>query len=232
MKRRGWATVPERPHGYARYKLDGCRCYTCGWAVSEYTRRRLEAVANGRGPVDGDVLRVHLRSLAAAGMGYKRAADVAGVARSTVGRILYGRPDRGTPPTPRVRYAIARKLLAVRAVDHGPNKPIEASGTVRRIRALIAIGWTRTEIARGIGWSLANLGTMLHRGAEPWAGFVEVRTAAAVSALYDRLSMHPSTGPHSARARAEARSNGWPPPLAWDDDEIDDPAAAPTEVAA
>lgn len=224
--------MTERPHGYARYKLDGCRCYTCAWAVSEYTRRRAYEVAQGRGRVDGDLLRAHLRSLAAEGMGYKRVATVAGVASSTVGRILYGRGDRGTPPTPRVRYDIAQKLLAVQAANHGPNKPIEASGTVRRIRALIAIGWTRTEVAHGIGWTLSNLGTLLHRGAEPYAGFVEVRTAEAVAALYDRLSMRPSGGPYSARARAEARANGWPPPLAWDDDEIDDPAAVPAEVAA
>ena len=37
-----------RLHGYARYKLDACRCYECAWANSVYTERRTRLIAYGR----------------------------------------------------------------------------------------------------------------------------------------------------------------------------------------
>ncbi len=33
-----------RPHGYARYRLDGCHCYTCGWTVAHYNDAREHAM--------------------------------------------------------------------------------------------------------------------------------------------------------------------------------------------
>lgn len=48
--------------------------------------------------------------------------------------------------------------------------------------------------------------------------------AADIAKVYDELSM--TLGPSNiTRLRAEAK--GWPPPLAWDDDRIDDPAYNP-----
>ena len=49
-------------------------------------------------------------------------------------------------------------------------------------------------------------------------------TYQAVADLYDRLSMTP--GP-SQEARDRAKRKGWRPPLAWDDDSIEDPEAKP-----
>jgi hypothetical protein len=49
-------------------------------------------------------------------------------------------------------------------------------------------------------------------------------TAGQVARVYDELAMTP--GP-STRARDAAARRGWVPPLAWDDDEIDDPQARP-----
>lgn len=220
-------TTAERPHGYARYKLNRCRCYPCCYAVSEYNRRREQAIAAGTWRTDANPVRAHLRSLVAAGMGWKRIAKTAGVNTGTAGRILYGRHDRGTPPPATVRYDIAQKLLAVQ-LDLHPNSPIEATGTVRRIQALVAIGHTLTAIANELGWTLQNLSKMVHAGSTPYAARVEVRTAQAVAAVYDRWSMTVPTGWVAERARRHAANQGWPPPLAWDDDHVDDPMATPT----
>ncbi|MDG4798962.1 hypothetical protein [Micromonospora sp. WMMD980] len=217
-------TTAGRPHGYARYKLDGCRCYTCCFDVSEYNRRRDKAIAAGTWRSDTTPVRAHIRSLMAAGMGWKQVAKTADVNPSTVGRILYGRPDQGTPPPKTTRYDIAQKLLAVKLNLH-PNTPIDATGTIRRIRALAAIGHTLTAIAEGIGWTLQNLSHLAHSDAGPRGRHVEVRTAQAVAGLYDSWSMTVPTGWVCDRARRRAAELGWPPPLAWDDDQIDDPTA-------
>lgn len=201
-----------RPHGYARYRLEGCRCYVCAAAVSEYDRRRQMAITAGTWRVDAGLVREHLALLAAAGMGYKRVAKVAGVSRSTVRRILYG--NGGRPPPASTRHDIATKLLNT-GVDLGGSALVDATGTVRRIQALAAIGWTLTSTADALGWTLTNL-SALRRQTK-----VIRRTADAVAELYERRSGTP--GPSRA-ARVLAGRRGWVPPLAWNDIDTDETA--------
>jgi hypothetical protein len=47
-----------------------------------------------------------------------------------------------------------------------------------------------------------------------------------VRVVYDRMSMTPGT---SAYARNRAERQGWLPPLAWDDEMIEDPDYVPAE---
>lgn len=218
------APATERPHGYARYKLDRCRCYTCAWAVSEYNRNRKERIAAGTWRDDTGPVRVHVRSLMAAGMGYKRVAAKAGVNKSTLAWILYGCGSR--PATATTRHDIAQRLLTVE-LDIAPGTPVEATGTLRRVQALVALGHTLTSIAEAIGWTVQNFSFLIHEAAVPYTRRVEARTAAAVSKLYDRWSMTRPEGPAADRARARAARDGWAPPLAWDDDDLDDVLAVP-----
>lgn len=213
-------TTVERPHGYARYRLDGCHCNICGFAVSEYDRRREYAIRTGAWRVDGELVRAHLRSLMAAGVGRRRIAEAAGVNGSLLTRHLYGRNGRPAPAT--MRYDLAQKLLAV-TPDLAPPARVPGIGTARRIQALVAIGWPLPELAARLGWTLANLcdRAVCRRPC------VAVRNARLVADLYDRLSMTPPTGPQADRARVRARRRGWVPPLAWDDDTIDDLRATP-----
>lgn len=97
---------------------------------------------------------------------------------------------------------------------------VDATGTLRRLRALTAIGHGVHTIARELGIGPKVLGRVINRGqARVKAGF-----ARSVTALYTRWSEHP--GP-SVRARTHAAAKGWPPPIAWDADTISDPAAHP-----
>ncbi|MGI5245070.1 hypothetical protein [Dactylosporangium sp. CA-139066] len=219
-------TITERPHGYARYKLEGCRCYTCAFAVSEYRINRQKRITAGTWRHDAEPVRVHLRSLAAAGIGARRVAELSGVNRSVLRTLLRGRKERGTPPPKTTRYDIAERILAV-GLDHAPSAHVEASGTVRRAQALCAIGWTVSAVGEAIGWTAQNFCNLVSRGSQPYAAMVLARTAAAVAALYERESMRPVAGPAGDAARARAKSRGWLPPLAWDDDTIDDPDALP-----
>lgn len=95
---------------------------------------------------------------------------------------------------------------------------IDATGTRRRIRALMWMGWSQESIGRQLGvTSPAVRGWLRGRS-------VLRTTAGRVAELYDRLWCVP--GPN-VKAHHYAAARGWPSPLAWDDDEIDDPAARP-----
>jgi hypothetical protein len=113
-----------------------------------------------------------------------------------------------------------RQLLIL----HGPRL-IDAAGTHRRIQALSALGYTYDEIAHACGWpDRRNVSDVLTRST------VQGGTRDRVAAAYDQLSM---TVPPPSRARTVARNRaarlGWLPPLALDDDRIDDPTYRPTK---
>ncbi|MFC5268432.1 hypothetical protein ACFPJ1_40535 [Kribbella qitaiheensis] len=96
---------------------------------------------------------------------------------------------------------------------------IDATGTQRRIRALMRIGWRYRDLENwlGVGKTLHNLNLASTKS-------VHVDSAKRVVAVYNALSMTP--GP-SEKTRRLAEAWGWPSPLAWDDDTIDDPKARP-----
>lgn len=103
-----------------------------------------------------------------------------------------------------------------------------AAGARRRLQALVAIGWSQSHLAARLSMQPSNFASLLTRE------HVRTGTAKAVQNLYDQLwNRPPVAADHRARisasrARRYAEARGWPPPLAWDDDIIDDPAAAPT----
>lgn len=111
------------------------------------------------------------------------------------------------------RYRMAR------AANGGRPLKVDATGTHRRIRALMRLGWPSREIARSAGWDCRVSVTNVLR-----YGKVSAASAARIRRTYDELSM--KVGP-SPWTRAYAERAGWPPPLAWDDDTIDDPKARP-----
>lgn len=220
-----------RDHGYARYRLDGCRCYVCGSARSEYDMRRYRLMAYGQWHpfVDAEPVRQHVLLLMEAGIGRRRLAALSGVSDGMLGKLLYGVPSRGQPPTWRLRPDTARRLLGVEptldAVADGAL--VDATGTRRRLQALIVVGWSGSKLADRLGMTVANF----------WAALdcaqVTARRARAVRALYDEIwDQAPPEGDHrsriaASRARNMAARRGWPPPLAWDDDRICDPTAVP-----
>jgi hypothetical protein len=84
--------------------------------------------------------------------------------------------------------------------EHATDRPVDATGTRRRVQAL----------ARRLA-----------------GGQVPPDFADRVRRLYDQLWNVTPVGLAADRARAAARRFGWVSPLAWDDHEIDVPAATP-----
>mgnify|MGYP000116654497 CR=1 FL=1 len=131
-------------------------------------------------------------------------------------------PD-GPGPADRAAGILATQL------DLAPHAYIDGTGTRRRLQALTAAGWSLTRLATHLGVTPRNLLSTMTS-----SGDVTAARAATVVALYDRLwDADPAIGatryqragiPVTKRAAAR---HGWPPPLAWDDDQIDDPTATP-----
>lgn len=208
----------------AGYKIHGCRCHDCTQASTAYNARRDRLIAYGRWQhmVDAEPVRQHIRTLMAAEIGWQRVAQAAGVSTGGVSRILYG--GSGRPPCKKVKKATADAILAVqphpelRSVD----STVDATGTRRRTQALVALGWSLTAQATRLGRTIQNHKYVLTTDR------VTIRTARLVASLYDELSIvTPPPSFSATRARRWAQRNGWAPPLAWDDDTIDDPAAQP-----
>lgn len=222
--------MTTRPHGYARYRLDNCRCYTCAYARNRYDDNRTKAITAGTWQpwVDAEPVRTHIAHLRSCDMGLRTIAAAAGVGRNRLTAIVNGRTERGTVPQVKVRPDLAAAVLAVEPTlaNLAPSILISPLGTRRRAHALVAVGWPQHYLALHLGMRPGNFGTMLGRD------HVLVRRALVVRAMYDALwnvdpAEHGATAAGIDRARKHAAVNGWAPVGAWDDDTIDDPEAFP-----
>lgn len=100
---------------------------------------------------------------------------------------------------------------------------IPAQGAQRRVKALMALGWTGTDIAAAAGWDNRNyVMRVIHGQKGKPCRYIERKTHAAIADAYDRLCMTlPPHTPARARTRSLARKKGYAPPLAWDDIDTD-----------
>lgn len=191
-----------------------------------YERRRMRAIAYGRWEpdlVDAQPVRDHVAALIAAGMSVRGIAIAAGVDRKVLHRLLHGRPGRGTPPSRSMTPAHANAFLAVEPptvlAEIAPGgQVVPALGTRRRLQALIAAGWPQAVLAARLGMDPSNFPRLLR------CATVTAARHRAVAQLFTELQLQP--GP-SDRVRRTATRRGWPLPLEWDEDALDDPDAAP-----
>lgn len=223
----------DHQHGtHARYVLDQCRCIPCRHANNDYEANRAKLHAYGRwnGLVDAEPARQHVRALMAQGMGLKRIARVSGVAHGSLSKLMYGVHDQGKivrAPAKRLKPKNSQALLATK-LDLAGGAKVDGIGTRRRLQALVALGYPQAWLGREIG--VGNIGRTIHGGGD---GLVMKATADLVTALYERLSMtlnQPTTHREmiaASRSRAYAKQHGWLPPLALDDDHIEDPDYSP-----
>jgi hypothetical protein len=104
---------------------------------------------------------------------------------------------------------------------------VDATGTRRRLQALMTLGWSLPAIAERLGDRGPNIRRLL------FAERLTRRFADRIAAVYDALCMirpagHDRTSNAAiARTRIFAARRGWLPPLAWDDIDNDpEPAQA------
>lgn len=192
-----------------------------GLCTACYALRRKRDIAYGRwesGHIDATPAQRRVEELRAAGLGRRRIAELSGLPTRTVFEIY--RRQRTF-----IRKETAEAILAIKP----PASPLELAadgafisgvGSTRRLRALIADGYTSRQIAAAIGCYPRSLSGLIVGSQH----IVTARKARAIADAFNHLQLIPGT---SSRSRLRAQRNGWAPPLAWDEDAIDDPKATP-----
>lgn len=143
----------NRPHGtYTKYVMERCRCEPCREANRTYESHRYRAMSRPDEVwmpyVPAAQARTHLRELAAAGVGYKTVARLAGLADSTVGKILWPSRYRGMGTSKGIRAETERAILSVSLEMAAGAQKVPAGPTWRLLDDLIARGFYKTWIAR------------------------------------------------------------------------------------
>ena len=215
----------------------GCRCDHCRHSRKmERQRRRNRLIAYGcadeiRGErVPAGPVRDHLLALLGQGVGLERIADAAAVPRSLCLDLRFGRRGKRAASknatVQSVRREYAAQLLAL-DIDDIERALVDSVGTSRRLQALVAIGWTETQLAERMGMYVGNFWALLCGMRQR----VTSDNASRAAEIFSKLWNQPQAGHYADNARRIAARRGWQPPLAWDDIDAD-PAPAMVDVPA
>ena len=119
----------------------------------------------------------------------------------------------------RTRYSVWLRLQ----LNAGVDLMVDAAPSQRKIRSLMAIGYTTGMIGEGLGVGYKAVNQFLGRA------HLASETAKRIDDFYrtHQMVIPPDTQP-TRRARSHARRNGWRPPLAWED--IEAGIVAETEI--
>lgn len=221
--------IARHQHGtHAAYVLDKCRCKPCRKGNRAYENNRQKQRAYGiQSYVPADRAREHLEELGKVGIGLKQVARITTVSHGSLSKIMYS--IKGKPQSKRIRAETEAAILAVKPVleNMGSKVSVDALGSHRRVQALVAMGWSQSQVASRLGWDRGNWWAFMQR---PQCG---AEMALKVKALYEELrdQAPPENTWHeksaATRARNIAKQRGWLPPECWLDDEIDRPDVDP-----
>jgi hypothetical protein len=150
-----------------------------------YNRRRRQTIARPDQVwlpyVSAEPARRHLAALSAAGVGLNTVARLSGVSHGALSKIVYGQPGRGKPPSRRVRPHTLEAILAVGVNDAYGAQRVDAAPTWQLVDELVAMGYTRGQLARALGSDAAVPELQIGRRS------VLASTARAVELLYRSL---------------------------------------------
>ena len=187
-----------------------------------YTKKwRLDASRGIKRYTDATPAREHITNLLATGASKRAIAGAADISPTAITQLT----EHGQR---QVRTITAARILAVRP-EHTHNRPtpdgfVPNIGTRRRIQALQVLGHS----ARDIGDAAGVTQSVVHNIISQAGDWISARNRTAILAAYATLWNQPGT---SRKTATLASRKGWAPPLAWDDETIDDPAATPQHQA-
>lgn len=204
-------TDPDRPDvpctARARSVHPDCKCHRCGKV--RWRRRQLRELGLLR-PVTSDQAWAVIEWMRARRWTAHAISSATGVPVQTIGRALHD-DEAGRRPA-------WREGTAAAIVNHGwPTAgSISATGTARRIRAMLRLGWSLEAISTRTGYAV----TSLSRHARAEATIVHPDLAAAVTAMFDAVG---DTVGGSYRVAQKATAAGYAPGYAWVGLDMDDP---------
>lgn len=208
------------------YITHKCGCDDCRHAHTATRRKaRRTAYQDGR-LVESAATRKHLEALTL-GQGYSltQVAEMSGVSLMTLYNLRTGR-HRHCSST------IHDAITGIRP-RRAPEGRIDATGAMRRLQALTVLGHSMATVSDVCGvnrWLLRQI----CRGDK---ATINVATHESVKRAYDAMWATPAPEDtreqrtSASKAKEQAARNGWLPPLAWDDDRIDDPKYRPRTPA-
>lgn len=214
------------------YRTCGCRrqeCREADAAARREAQNKRDAGKSTTHPVDAAPVRKHLEKLIESGWGTRAISEMTGVNVSALVRTVYG--INGVPQV-HVRADSAEKLLAFNPpprhkFDGTSIETTDATGSRRRLQALVALGFSLNVLADYAGYSRSYFKDLTKKDR------ISVQRAVAVTDLYEKLWNRkplPETKEqrHSViMAKKAALAKGWLPPMAWDDAGIDNPDYQP-----
>jgi len=147
-----------REHGTrAKYVIEKCHCGACSEANRLYMREltcvQLEERYGARPPrfVDAAEAREHLAVLSAAGIGRRQVSRISGVGDTALQKIKAGRSKR-------IHRETADAILSVTTTGHIAARSLVSASPARAIVAeLLELGFTKTAIARALGYKTPAL---------------------------------------------------------------------------
>lgn len=196
-----------------------CRCVNCAPAAARLRKLHRSGLVGVSGR---DQAWRRLARWRAAGWSPRTVRAMTGLAISTI-RHLFLSIDAGQRIP--IQQTTVNAILASDGRPTGTGR-VPAIGSTRRVQALGVTGWSARDLRDRAGIAVKTT-QALRRGIHP---DITADTANKVAAAYDELWDVP--GPSGARASTVARNAGWAPPMAWDDDTMDDPEATPDSTAA
>lgn len=206
-------TKPLPPHGERARYLRGCRCHPCREANKRYCKQYRIKALHKPIRIDATPVRQRLQQWTSQGYSLTQIGTAVGKNSGEIWRILNGQQT--------IAPRVAAQILNAPAPTGIPTlAKVDSTGTIRRGRALHAIGYPIYAIAARIPMGTDHLAHILDR--EP--ATVSLAVANGMRTLYQQLSGRPGGSPFAVH---NARRRGWAPPAAWDDDAIDAPEAHP-----
>lgn len=163
--------------------------------------------------IDIDTVRKHVLLLCDAGHSYRTIGEAAGIPSATIENIVRKNLSVTRRTFDAVMAVEIRPPWETPGVILRPQSKIPGTGTVRRLQALVRMGYPILRISQGTGLNDFRLRVLIK---SPEA-FVEVRTAALVRKFYREALLREPQSRFRERTRRWAESNGWTGPGGWDD---------------
>ncbi len=199
----------------ARHTSYTAGCPGCRERQASWSRERYRRIAYGtwEGLVDAAEAQAHLQGLLRGGMSIRAVAAAAGLSKNVVARLTQPGRAKARPETVSAVLAVVAEIP--------PNTIVSSLGASRRLRALMAAGWTAETLAP----LLNTTSSQVRRWRRRESPTLRYGTHVRVAALYRRLEVVP--GP-SEMARILARRWGYAGPGHWDDSgDLDAPNGRP-----
>ncbi|MGY4543279.1 hypothetical protein ACVWY0_003212 [Arthrobacter sp. UYNi723] len=179
-------------------------------------RWRIENERGLKRIVDPDKAQDHVQAMVRDhGVSLRGIAEAAGVSAFIISDLNRNIKQAIHRDTEKAILAVTAEAVLARPNAEGfvPN-----IGGRRRIQALMAMGWRHQDLKPMLGLNTANI---VHQQGE----WFTKRKHDAIKELYDRL--WDKRGPAGTLSINRIIKAGYAPPLAWDDETIDDPNAVP-----